>query len=427
MTQPRPEMACANCLTPLNTLGDSYIHPVGFRPGHGHQPVPVPVTSLDTVRRTCDFCGDPHPVWTITGDTLTAVITSTDGGLVQNYGDRWATCALCYQDITQHRLDRISQRALRLLPTLEPGVQARVTQLHRSFLTGLQPGRALITTTAWPHTTITARDLPRIRDRLLRLLRGTITLPAHLSIDRPELADRLEQSRLYWVDPTFTNLATAATPRLPNTALHPSLIPGDVGILAWAEPIGHTAAITWSTHDTAIHLVRYRTIGSGLDQHVQQHIREDIGWLAPISTHILPLDAEINPRDHAGIAVTLATWLLMGQQVAESPAADLDKPTRKRYTRSYRPLPDVRLVRLRTADQAPPGGQPHRQPADRATPAERVWVTGHWRAQPYGPGRTLRRPVYIHPHLRGPDDAPIKLSTTVRVLANPPASTNTNE
>jgi hypothetical protein len=36
-------------------------------------------------------------------------------------------------------------------------------------------------------------------------------------------------------------------------------------------------------------------------------------------------------------------------------------------------------------------------------------VRGHWRAQPHGPGRTLRRPVHIEPFWRGPVDAPIAL------------------
>jgi hypothetical protein len=60
------------------------------------------------------------------------------------------------------------------------------------------------------------------------------------------------------------------------------------------------------------------------------------------------------------------------------------------------------------------------------TPAERVWVTGHWRNQPYELRRALRRPTYIHPFLRGPEDAPIKLSTTVRILSDGPLKQGDN-
>jgi hypothetical protein len=390
MTPPRPEMACATCLTPLNTLGDTYIHPIGIRAIHRHPPVPVPVTDLDTVRRTCDFCSDPYPLWTLTGGDVAAVITSGTSGLLQNFGDRWAACAPCHQHITDHRHDLLTQRALRALPALDATAQHKLAELHDSFLAGLQPGRTLITTTAWPPAS---------------------TITAHA------LADRLEQAHLYWVDPTFTDLTATAAQSLPTTTVTADLIPGTAGILAWATPIGDTAAITWTMHDTTIHLVRYRTIGNGLDQHALQTVREDVGWLAPIAAHSFAEGGTVNPKASAGVAVPLATWLLMSQPAADTSTVDIDKPTRRRYARQDRPLPDVRLVHLRAGHRTPTGAPRAESQLERAAPAQRVWVTGHWRNQPHGPGRTLRRPVYIHPFLRGPDNAPIKLSTTIRLLS----------
>ena len=35
------------------------------------------------------------------------------------------------------------------------------------------------------------------------------------------------------------------------------------------------------------------------------------------------------------------------------------------------------------------------------------WVKGHWRRQPYGPGRSLRKLIYIHPHISGNINAPL--------------------
>jgi len=35
-------------------------------------------------------------------------------------------------------------------------------------------------------------------------------------------------------------------------------------------------------------------------------------------------------------------------------------------------------------------------------------VSGHWRNQPFGPGRTARRLVYINPFVKGPEDKPLK-------------------
>lgn len=43
-------------------------------------------------------------------------------------------------------------------------------------------------------------------------------------------------------------------------------------------------------------------------------------------------------------------------------------------------------------------------------------VRGHWRMQPYGPGRTQRRPVFIHDHVKGPEDKPLIVSEKVYSL-----------
>lgn len=34
-------------------------------------------------------------------------------------------------------------------------------------------------------------------------------------------------------------------------------------------------------------------------------------------------------------------------------------------------------------------------------------VRGHWRQQAYGPGRSERRNIYIAPHVKGPEGAPM--------------------
>lgn len=51
-----------------------------------------------------------------------------------------------------------------------------------------------------------------------------------------------------------------------------------------------------------------------------------------------------------------------------------------------------------------------------AAPDHRFIVTGHWREQPYGPGRSRRRRQWIAPYIKGPKDKPLRLDETVRVL-----------
>jgi hypothetical protein len=417
------EMACDICLAPLNVLDGNYIHPL-HRHDDGHQPVPVVSQLLDTIGQTCDFCGDKYPMWTLRGAGVTVLAVGEQSDLLQNLGETWAACVACTLDIESGHPHRAADRALRraALHNL-PEAQSQTRELHQAFLAQRQPGRTLITTTAWPESTFGARDLPKVRDRLTRLFRGPIELPTRFALEhmRTERADSLDRSQLYWVDRTFTDLAEHAATQLPAVTASRDLPPCDDGLLLWSRPVTarQITAASWTTGASTIQILLYRAIGSGLDDQAMQHLRDEVGWLAPMRTIQLHLEQPGPDRDANPAAVLLATWLLIAQKAAETTLADIGKTTRKSYARANRPLPDVRIVHIRpsTNTSEPTSGLTAPATTGR-THTSRVWVTGHWRNQPYGPGRTLRRPVYIHPFLRGPEDAPIKLSTTVRVLDN---------
>jgi hypothetical protein len=417
MTGPREEMACATCLAPLNVLDGDYIHPLQ-RDNDGHPPVLVPVTQLDTVDRTCDFCGDSHPMWTVRGGSVKVLATGSQTDLLQDMGETWAACLACMADIDSGKAHRVVDRAVRRMGMHDiPFAHTQTSRLHQAFLADRQPGRVLITTTAWPDVTLSPRDLPKVRDRLATFYRGPDELPATLRLTqmRGQVADSLDRARLYWIDGSFTELAEHAASQMPAVTASRDLAPCDDGLLVWTRSATarRIMAVSWATRDDVIHVVVYRAIGTGLDDQPMQHLRDEVGWLAPMRTFQLRHDQLVDDAHDHGSTILLATWLLIAQKAAETVPADIDKTVRKRYARAKRPLPDVRIVRIRA----------HTQREDTATPTgtgrtytSRVWVTGHWRNQAHGPGRTLRRPVYIHPFLRGPEDAPIKLSTTVRIL-----------
>ena len=52
----------------------------------------------------------------------------------------------------------------------------------------------------------------------------------------------------------------------------------------------------------------------------------------------------------------------------------------------------------------------------------RVWVSGHWRQQPHGEGRLLRKRIWIKPFPRGPDYADSLVVRAARVQPGEPAS-----
>lgn len=71
----------------------------------------------------------------------------------------------------------------------------------------------------------------------------------------------------------------------------------------------------------------------------------------------------------------------------------------------------------------PPGAAGEQQStAKRRDFNHRWWVRGHWRMQPYGAGRQLRKIIYIEPHTAGPDAKPLLKAPRVNVIrTDPPA------
>ncbi|MGC3862320.1 hypothetical protein ACPSM1_19280 [Micromonospora chersina] len=422
MTAGPEEMACQICLSPLNNLGTppTYVHPIQLATD-GHQPAPVPVRQLDTVHRHCDFCGDPYPTWTLVGGEVTAVAIGAAAGLVQNLGHAWAACATCQTYIDDDRTDKVVDRAVQAFGLGDhPQVRERIEELHQAFLNARRPGRTLITTTAWPATVITARELPKVRDRLAHFYRGTDSLPTALATaeTRQEVAAGLDRAGLFWIDDNFTDLAEYAAEKLPDVTINRDLMPGTDGLLVWSRPVTprQITAASWTTTSDGWHLINYRTIGGGLDGTPLQRLREHVGWLVPMNSAQVR-EQHVLPGDHPAAAL-LATWLLVAQQAATVTTAEVDKAVRKSYARTNRPTPEVRIVRIRAKRSTMPSGIRSASGDSGRSQTMRLWVSGHWRNQPYGPGRALRRPVYINPFLRGPDNAPIQLSTTVRMLGS---------
>jgi hypothetical protein len=82
----------------------------------------------------------------------------------------------------------------------------------------------------------------------------------------------------------------------------------------------------------------------------------------------------------------------------------------RRVRRDGREPPMVRGVRIRHPENRPaPDGTGDRAYATRWT------VRGHWRRQWY-PNRGEHRPVWINPHIKGPDGAPLTHGQTVHLL-----------
>lgn len=119
---------------------------------------------------------------------------------------------------------------------------------------------------------------------------------------------------------------------------------------------------------------------------------------------------------HGWAAMVFAAFRLATQlNLAEQDMERTSRPERRRIQRAQLPERDVRVVHLRRSlggehDMGDGSGRAYRH---------RWIVRGHWRNQPWGPGRELRRPVYILPHVKGPDGAPLIGGERVTAVTTP--------
>ncbi|GAA4846290.1 hypothetical protein [Kitasatospora terrestris] len=95
-----------------------------------------------------------------------------------------------------------------------------------------------------------------------------------------------------------------------------------------------------------------------------------------------------------------SSWLLMQQPLAADQVVEPRRSTQKRLRRAgYDPGP-VRVIELRRPQGAP--GE-----ASEGRDWQHQWIVrGHWRQQWY-PSRQVHRPVWIAPHVKGPEGAPM--------------------
>ncbi|MEW2477354.1 hypothetical protein AB0875_26550 [Micromonospora gifhornensis] len=424
-------MACATCGYSLTTHrhGDQihYRHPVSET--DRHPPVPVPAHLIDDVYDRCHICSATHPIWNYRTAELEAQGLAGTREVIQTYNTHWHVCLRCAQHIEADDPDTLTAASAALMGWHPHDPRHTILGMVHRAIVLTREGRTLITTTDWPAAAITPDMLPKIRDRLTRLLRSPADLPDPLNTrtTRHTLADDLDRAPLYWINPEFTRLTHDVTGNQPPAPVTDRITPTRSGLLAWPHPIGQhhqIAAVSWTPHADGWHLLAYRSIGAGLTNDLMPALRHDIGWLIPTHTEHFPAGTTIDGHHPLGPLVT--TWLLMNQHMADAVPAKLPKAITKAYQRQQRLTPDVRLVRITPPTTTPTAEPPpNDQKRSRAQPDYRYWVSGHERHQAYGPGRRLRKTITIEPFLKGPDDKPIKLSTTVRILGTrqPPDTT----
>ncbi|MEU2426877.1 hypothetical protein ABZ619_38695 [Streptomyces sp. NPDC007851] len=316
--------------------------------------------------------------------------------------------------------------------------------------------------------TITARDLPEVRAELATWLADTGPTggaagwsqgfdPQQAARERRAAADwavALRAAELFFVASDMTRMAVSAGLALPSYRLHPEDLPSPHGLLLWEEPATETfdgkevtgcpiIGMSWAQHGGGVQVrswslredwLAFMAKGeprAGIKDMTPDEVRatriaypqpivcmaasflpfgETPGWLSgtPSDTSGWSLaeledTARSDDREEKAERALVVSWLLMGQTLTTAEEVRPSKASMKHLRRLDADLlRAVRYVKLRRSGMVTRAatGVPRQGPRVR-------WVVrGHWRQQWY-PSRQANRPVWISPHMKGPDGAPI--------------------
>lgn len=286
--------------------------------------------------------------------------------------------------------------------------------------------------------TLRPRDLPKLRDQTLRHLDDPTTNLRSLTGEHNRggldgLADHLRVGGLYWVAPDMGALAVSSGSQLAAARWATADRPEPCGLILFDGGIGHfdaqgvqipIEACAWGPHKDGCLislLVSRRRVQQEMAGGAVELIEEQVPPLMPVYGLTAPVTAEpssfaeLDPQAPQPVLAALAaSWLLMQQpNLIDRQQERPDKKVRRSYARAGRADPHVTVIDLRrqyVPDTSDPGddsnGRRYRH---------RWVVSGHWRQQPYGPGREQRRQQWIPSYVKGPDGAPMLSTERVNV------------
>lgn len=274
---------------------------------------------------------------------------------------------------------------------------------------------------------IRVRDMPKIRDELF-------AAEQHQPRDTDPLVSdyylqNLRKASLWWVSEDMTELVAESYKSMPEWS--PSIAaPEPEGLIAWAGdpcrigfhkslPFGSEVNPTNSGFKSADFPMRAmywhfcRRICRVTIYADSAHAVSTRGTLEEFTTFDfradVPFDqcsASIEVLHARTVQILGASWLLMQQPtVAEARRVSPRTGRRKPSPDAPPSVNDVQIIDLRRLATKRSEEPYHGEGREYHV---RWLVRGHWRQQACGPGRKFRRPVYVAPHIRGPEGAPLK-------------------
>ncbi|MGW5633925.1 hypothetical protein ACWEWQ_03485, partial [Streptomyces sp. NPDC003832] len=251
--------------------------------------------------------------------------------------------------------------------------------------------------------------------------------PLSRQTDAEILEASLVAADLYFVSTPMGVLAKEAAKTLPSFALTPEDLPAPAGLVVFERPVGSLlhgeppapylvqGFLWWVFKEAGVMVELFADRDAALaemarleliDEQTVEHNRRVMApaiRMAGRSTwwpfgNDTRADATA-PRIAECLGALKAAWLLMQQPIATIKDVEVDRAARKRLRRQQREPKPVRVIELRRPAHSGPG--------DGSREFHHQWIVrGHWRQQWY-PARQVHRPVWIAPHIKGPEGAPL--------------------
>lgn len=471
---PNEVVTCEICDGSVNlyTMPDGAEAWVHARPwiDRDHEAAAKIVLLAEHPNRVCDFCANSTRMyWSFVGSNIEGRVA----GVVQHYGEGWSACEPCgalirrgdYNGLVarvthimarehgftqperqQHLQDDLRELWGQFLPTVHTvtyiGPRIEPAKLNPRMMPKLQQGLIKF----WKNPGMldwinrsqmqgSTHSVPGVHtgndDVFAHRYSAGETIPAGVWNNFTDhITAGIRASSLYWISSTFTQLAVMAGKDFTTLSFTREELPAAFGFLVYEQPIGtlkrtdgdaDIRAVSWTLVPGGIWLALYVQGEDGDADCDIEKMRRETGYLISLNNgtgfpfgHDLPVD--LLSEETQFLTTIFATWFLMIQPgVTDYDTAPVDKKIARAYQREHhRELPDVQLVDLRKrhrpATTKPQDGT--------GRPLEyRVLRRGHWKEQAYGPGHSLRRPIYVSPYIAGPADAPLKEKpATVNVL-----------
>lgn len=261
------------------------------------------------------------------------------------------------------------------------------------------------------------KELPHLRSKI----------SSQYNIYDPALAAQIDEMALWWITNDMCTLASGAAESLPEWSPTQAM-PTPSGLM-WIDgesptvksiitgEIAPIRAIGWTYNHEKDSITAITWYGEGRElveglmfvfQASQIMTRRSkFEKMTPIPTR--------DGDEFATVQFLGSIWLL-SQQPGVAEEKKVNKSSRRnRGSGSKTQSPStVRVINVRsgghtgghTSDSSGSGGERHL--------SVRFMVRGHWRQQACGPKHGQRKPLFIQPFIKGPDDAPVR--PTVRKL-----------